>query len=260
MSSRTQEPAPSGAPPEEGLSAEQLASRRARRRAADRQSHRRLLTRVGAPAALAVLVVVALVLAARSGSGQEPPAPVADPVPSGGLAATPPARAVVMARIGRLDLRLPVGREQVTAVLFHPIMTPGGVPLTPADGLDHHTAGGDDGAPSAGVDVGAPVGTTVYSPVDGVVTAVIPFRVQGRPEGLEIALTPNGLPDVVVRVAHIEPTADGVVPEVGQAVGAGRTVLGRVRDLSRISSMEIARYTADAGNHVAIEVVRLASG
>ena len=57
--------------------------------------------------------------------------------------------------------------------------------------------------------------------------------------------TPAGMPDVAVSVTHVEPGPDGAVPRVGSAVGAGRTVLGRVRDMSRVENPAIARYTND---------------
>jgi hypothetical protein len=37
-------------------------------------------------------------------------------------------------------------------------------------------------------------------------------------------------------------------------------VLGRIRDFSSVGPQQIARYTADAGNHVHIEVVRSGVG
>ncbi|NBQ44299.1 MAG: hypothetical protein EBU23_18025 [Mycobacteriaceae bacterium] len=96
--------------------------------------------------------------------------------------------------------------------------------------------------------------------MDGVVTAVSPYRVLGSPEGLGIVITPSGMPDVAVNVTHVEPGPDGAVPRVGSAVGAGRTVLGRVRDMSRVETPAIARYTNDAGNHVTVELLRQTTG
>ena len=43
-------------------------------------------------------------------------------------------------------------------------------------------------------------------------------------------------------------------------MGAGRTVLGRVRDLSRATTFDIARFTNDAGNNVQVELVRQTTG
>jgi len=220
---------------------------------------------VVAPAVLVAVVIAAIVLAfydtGSGGDGAVQSGQVASPVPPSAVADAPAPQRVVLGRAGQVEVVLPVPAKQVTAVLFHAVAEPGAVNMAPASGVAHNVASDEDGAPgTAGVDVGAPAGTTVYSPVDGVITAVMPHRIAGRPEGLEMVITPAGVPDVAVRVNHIEPGPDGVVPRVGTAVGAGRTVLGRVRDLSRVARFDIARYTNDAGNNVQVELLRQATG
>jgi len=247
------------------LTRDELSWRRALRRQTDRHESSHVLRTVVAPAVLAVAVIVAIVFAATGGDGAggTAVAPVASPVPPSGItaAAAAPQR-VVMARSGRLEVVLPVVDTQVTAVYFRAAGDPGGIGMTEASGLPHVVTQDESasGAPRAAVDVGAPAGSVVYSPVDGVVTAVSPYRVLGSPEGLCIILTPAGMPDVAVSVTHVEPGPDGAVPRVGSAVGAGRTVLGRVRDMSRIETPAIARYTNDAGNHVTVELLRQTTG
>lgn len=220
---------------------------------------------VVAPAVLVAMVIAAIVLAfydtGSGGDGAVQSGQVASPVPPSAVADAPAPQRVVLGRAGQVEVVLPVPAKQVTAVLFHAVAEPGAVNMAPASGVAHNVASDEGGAPgTAGVDVGAPAGTTVYSPVDGVITAVMPHRIAGRPEGLEMVITPAGVPDVAVRVNHIEPGPDGVVPRVGTAVGAGRTVLGRVRDLSRVARFDIARYTNDAGNNVQVELLRQATG
>jgi hypothetical protein len=61
-------------------------------------------------------------------------------------------------------------------------------------------------------------------------------------------------------VSHIEPGPDGIVPQVGTAVGAGRTVIGRVRDLSRSATFDLSRYTNDAGDNVQVDLMRQTTG
>jgi hypothetical protein len=68
------------------------------------------------------------------------------------------------------------------------------------------------------------------------------------------------MPDVAVSVTHVEPAPDGIVLQVGSAVGAGRTVIGRVRDMSRVETPAIAKYTNDSGNHIAVELLRQTTG
>lgn len=224
-----------------------------------------MLLTVVAPALVVAAVIAAIVLAFYDGGADGAvPAPagqLASPVPPPGIGDESAPPRVVLARAGQVEVVLPVAEKKVTAVLFHPVGEPGAINMAPAQGVSHNVLS-DDGGPAgtSGVDVGAPAGTTVYSPVDGVVTAVLPNRIAGRPEGLAVVITPTGVPDAAVRVSHIEPGPDGVVPQVGTAVGAGRTVLGRVRDLSRVATFEIARYTNDAGNNVQVDLLRQTTG
>ncbi len=244
------------------LSRDELKWRRDERRQADRHRSNRALNTVVAPALLAVAVIVAVVLAATWGgtAADAPVGPVASPVPAA-AGATAPQR-VVMGRSGRLEVVLPVAEKQVTAIYFHGLSDPGAIAMTPASGLTNKVTAedGSSGTLTSAVDVGATAGSVVYSPVDGVVTAVSPYRVFGRPEGLAIVLTPSGMPDVAVSITHVEPAPDGVVLQVGSAVGAGRTVIGRVRDMSRVETPAIASYTNDSGNHIAIELLRQTTG
>jgi murein DD-endopeptidase MepM/ murein hydrolase activator NlpD len=247
------------------LTRDQLRSRRDVRRESDRLHGHRLLLTVVAPAVLVAALIAAVVLAFyggdSTGEARAPAGQLASPVPPQGIAPAPAPQRVVLGRSGQVEVVLPVPRSQVTAVLFHPIAGPGALNMAPAAAVDHNVASDNGGAAgTAGVDVGAPAGTTVYAPVDGVITAVVPHRVAGRPEGLEIVITPLGVPGMAVRVSHIEPGPDGIVPQVGTAVGAGRTVIGRVRDLSRVATFALSRYTNDAGNNVQVELMRQATG
>lgn len=247
------------------LTRDQLRSRRAVRRQADQHQSNHVLLRVVAPAMLVAVVIAAVVLAFYDGGSQSeasaPAGQVAPPVPPSAMGQAGAPKRVVLARAGQVEVVLPVAPKQVTAVLFHPVEDAGGINMAPAAGVSHNVLSDDGGASgTSGVDVGAPAGTTVYSPVDGVVTAVIPHRISGRPEGLEIVITPSGVPDVAVRVSHLEPGPDGIVPRVGSPVGAGRTVLGRLRDLSRVATFDVARYTNDAGNNVQVDLVRQTTG
>lgn len=247
------------------LTRDELRSRRAVRRQADRHRSNSVLLRVVAPAVLVAVLIAALVLAFYDGgsdAGAEAPAgQLASPVPPAGIGEAPVTARVLLARAGQVEVVLPVPAKQVTAVLFHAVAEPGAIDMQPASGVPHEVLADDGGPPgTSGVDVGAPAGTTVYSPVDGVITAVIPNRIGGRPEGLAMVITPAGVPDAAVRVSHLEPGPDGAVPRVGTAVGAGRTVLGRVRDLSRAATFEIARYTNDAGNNVQVDMLRQPTG
>jgi hypothetical protein len=58
------------------------------------------------------------------------------------------------------------------------------------------------------------------------------------------------------RLTHLDDPASGPRPSVGEPVRAGVTPLGRVRDFSRVADQELAQFTADAGNHVHMELIR----
>lgn len=247
------------------LTRDELRSRRAVRRQSDQHQSHHVLKRVVAPAVLVAAVIAAIVLAFYDGDSAAesgaPPGQLASPVPPTGIGEDLAPQRVVLARAGQVEVVLPVPEKQVTAVLFHAIAEQGAINMAPAASVAHNVASDEGGEPgTAGVDVGAPAGTTVYSPVDGVITAVVPHHVAGRPEGLEIVITPAGVPDAAVRVSHIEPGPDGIVPRVGTAVGGGRTVIGRVRDLARSATFDLSRYTNDAGNNVEVDLMRQATG
>jgi murein DD-endopeptidase MepM/ murein hydrolase activator NlpD len=111
--------------------------------------------------------------------------------------------------------------------------------------------GGSGGASNSSLDVGAPTGTDVYSPLDGTVVGVTPYVVNGRKYGVRIDLQPQTSPSLVVSLTHLR--ADPSLT-VGSSVIAGVSKLGNVVDLSSVERQALARFTQDAGNHVSLEV------
>jgi len=75
--------------------------------------------------------------------------------------------------------------------------------------------------------------------------------VNGRKYGDRIDIQPAQAPAVVVSLTHVAALAQLVV---GAAVTASQTRLATVKDLSSVEEQALARYTNDAGNHVALEV------
>jgi murein DD-endopeptidase MepM/ murein hydrolase activator NlpD len=245
------------------LTREQLAARRATRR----QRERRRRTVLLAAALLPIAAAAALAATIASGSGGSDASPVAvsptravaDPIPAAGLAPEKLPEDVTVATADGVDVKLPVPRRSITAVAYHAVETPSAVPLDPQGGVDYQIAPrrGRPGSETAAVDIGAPAGTTVYSPVDGVVVSVVdPYVVLGKPAGYALLVSPSRAAGLLVRITHLDdPRADDR-PPVGKALRAGRTVIGRVADLSGIAQQELAQFTNDAGNHVHVEVVR----
>src|SRR5262249_31693929 len=102
-----------------------------------------------------------------------------------------------------------------------------------------------------GLDVGAPAGTSVYSPVDGRVVGVTPYIVDGRAFGDRIDIQPSRAPSVVVALTHLDAPKS---LSVRSMVTAAQSLIGTVTDLSKVEGQALARYTNDAGNHVALAV------
>lgn len=239
------------------LTREQLAARRGpnRQRVAQRRRRRRTLTIACAP--LLVVGLIALVLGLTSG-GSDPgqAAGIASPVvaASPGTGDGPPS--LVIARAEGVEIQLPVQPERLTAVGFHPLDT-ATIPLEPTDSVEHGELSrqGRDGPQTASVDVGAPAGTPVYAPVDGVITGVSDYVVRGSVEGYEIGIEPAAAPGLVVRMSHVEPYPPAEPVEVGEAVTAGETIVGQVRDFSEVAEQQLSELTSDSGNHVNIDLV-----
>lgn len=234
------------------------AGRAARSRRGLRRDRRALIS---AAIPIAAVAILALVLSlGRGGTASEAAGPLATPVapPAQSAAGSPPPE-VVIARGEGVEVLLPVNPDRVTAVMFHPVNDPDGVALEGTRAFEIHQAGRGDrtGPETAGLDVGAPAGTTVYSPVDGVVASVSDYVVSGRIEGYEVVLTPSvAASGLVLRLTHLDEPVNAERPSVGTPVRAGMTPLGRVRDFTPVARQEIAQFTSDSGNHVHMELAR----
>jgi hypothetical protein len=238
-----------------------------RRRVERRQARAaRRARRVALLVLLSAAFLVALGLTAF-GSGTERTSVI---IPGPSLATVAQTRPIpeVVALRGPVRLQLPISQHRLTAIGYHAAHD-GAVSLHPVghqanEGLVqrivHGIFGGGGGSPSwyqlggggtSALDVGAPVGSDVYSPVDGTVVAIRPFVVEGKPYGSEIDIQPQTAPSLVVAVTQL--VSDPALT-VGTAVVSGATKLGRVADLAAIERQALARYTNDAGNHVTVEV------
>ena len=107
------------------------------------------------------------------------------------------------------------------------------------------------GGPLRTLDVGAVAGTDVYSPVDGTVVAIREQIVSGKVVGAEVELRPAAAPSLVVSIQNVE--SDPALT-VGANVAAGSSKLGTVTNISRHERQALARYAAEGGNNVALQV------
>ncbi|MEX2613250.1 MAG: hypothetical protein WD380_06720, partial [Gaiellaceae bacterium] len=174
----------------------------------------------------------------------------------------------VLATVGNLRVQSPVAQGGVTAVGFHG-SDEGALVLRPVgpqanEGLLARLWRQITGSSRRGlawyqlesgalrtIDVGAVAGTDVYSPVDGTVIAIRDHLVSGRTVGAEIELRPTAAPSLVLALQNVRPDT---ALTVGANVAAGSSKLGRVADISRFEDQALARFAADGGNNVSIEV------
>lgn len=238
------------------------------RRRVERQRVRaaRRARRVALLVVLSAVFLVALGLTAFGGTTSR----TAETIPTkslGTVAQTQPIPEIVAQR-GAVRLQLPISQGRLTAIGYHSA-NDGALTLQPighqanegvVQRIVHGIFGGGGGSPrwyqlagggSSALDVGAPVGSDVYSPVDGTVLGIHPFVVEGKQYGSEIDIQPQTAPGLVVAVTQL--VADPALT-VGMAVASGATKIGRVANLATVEQQALARYTNDAGNHVTVEV------
>ncbi len=222
---------------------------------------------------LIVLLAVGLVVLLLSafGGSSSPTQTTAAPASASRLLPAGPPLPEIVARLGTLHLQLPVSQSRVTAIGFQG-GSEGALALSPLgtqanEGLlkrvVHSIVGGSSGRPrwyqlpgglgpsSSSVDVGAPAGADVYSPVDGTIVAIDDVILNDHVYGSRIDIQPTGAPSLVVSVSHVRVDPSLVV---GSSVTAASSKLGSVVDFTHAERQALARYTNDSGNHVVIEV------
>ena len=222
-------------------------------------------------AGLLLLASVALVtlLLTAFGSGSHAVVPTSAPAPATRLLPAGPPSPQVLALQGSIRLLQPVSR--VTAIGYH-ASGDGALPMRPvgrqvnqglvgrvarslfgsgSGNLRYYVLGGGTGPATTSLDVGAPVGTDVYSPVDGTVVGITPYVLAGKHMGARIDIQPSGNPSLVVSLTHLRPDPN---LNVGATLTATASKVGTVIDFASVERQALARVTQDAGNHVAIEV------
>jgi hypothetical protein len=216
--------------------------------------------------AVAILALTAFDDSTTDGSAA---APVPAPLP---VTSAPP-EPQVLATVGNLRVQSPVAQGGVTAIGFHG-SDEGALVLQPVgpqanEGLLARLWRQITGSSKKGfawyqlesgeprtLDVGAVAGTDVYSPVDGTVVAIRDHVVSGKVVGAEIELRPTSAPSLVVALQNVRTDPRLTV---GANVAAGASKLGRVVDIRRFEEQALARFAADGGNNVSIEVYPSAS-
>ena len=170
---------------------------------------------------------------------------------------------------GSLRIQMPVAQSRVTAVGYH-ATSGGAMALSPVGrqanagllariarrllgtggtGLSYYLLGGSDGPATAVLNVGAPPGTDVYAPVDGTVVGITDYVISGRKRGARIDIQPSGAASIVVSLTHLRPDPGADVSARRSPRRARRS--GRCSTSPNVERQALARYTNDAGNHVA---------
>ena len=258
------------------------APRQPRRSArAPRRDVRRARRRAALLALLAIAAVITLSLTAFSGSPAVVPA--SQLVPASRLLPPGPPSPQVVATQGALRLQLPIARSQVTAIGYHgagdsvlaldpisylvvprvlaPIGHQGnrgffsrlvhGIFGGGGSGLTFYLLDGGSGPSTGELDVGAAPGTDVYAPVDGTIVGLTPYILDGRSYGERIEIQPSDAPSLVVALTNLRPDPSLTV---GSTVASATSKLGAVLPLSKVEKQALARFTQDAGDHVAVTV------
>jgi hypothetical protein len=247
------------------MSAPPASGRELQRRRQRQYARRR---RIALAVVLATVTGITLLLSAFGGGGRPASELGAAPASARLLPAGPPAVQAV-AHLGTLAIEFPVNQSRTTAIGYYD-SSDGALTLDPIgtqanagllSRLWHWIAGGGSGSlrwymlgggttPSA-LEVGAPAGTDVFAPVNGIIVGINKVMLNGAPHGDTIEIQPSSAPSLVVSVSTIVPDPSLVV---GATVNADATKLGEVLNLAPFETQALARYTTDAGNHVLIEV------
>jgi murein DD-endopeptidase MepM/ murein hydrolase activator NlpD len=247
-------------------------------RAAAREETRARVRRARRTTALVVAACVCLVLLLLTafGTGGVASRVTRGPAPADRLLPAGPPRPQVVALQDTLRIQMPIDQSRVTAIGYHasgsdvlalePVGTQQNAGIVKrlfhrlfgqsGSDLQYYELSGGVGPQTGGLDVGAPVNTDVYAPVDGSVIAISDMIVNGKAYGVRIDIQPSGSPGVVITLENLKPDP---ALTVGSAVSSGRTKIGRIIDLSSVEQAALARFTQDKGQHVHIEV-RPASG
>jgi len=233
-----------------------------RRKAAPHRTRRLVVLVVVLGALFGTLLITAFGQGATREPSQALPGPASRLLPVG-----PPTPLTVALHSG-LRIQLPIAQGRVTAIGYHS-SGDGALPLSPLgrqgnEGalarLAHKIFGGGHGGfvyyqlgggETAVLDVGAAPGTDVYAPVDGTIVGISDYILNGQTYGSRIDIQPSAAPSLVVSLTQLTPDP---ALTVGSTITASSTKVGRVIDLSGVEAQALARYTQDAGNHVAIEL------
>jgi murein DD-endopeptidase MepM/ murein hydrolase activator NlpD len=244
----------------------------------ERSARRKQIRRRRFGALVLVVTLVFLAVWAAIALPTATPAKVPEMAVRMTFGATPATDQVVIARVNEVPVLLPVPGDATTAVAYHPVGSPDAVAFSPegecvsgggiarrlADifksggGLQYYLIDGNGGEASpqtAGLSVGAVPGSSIVSPVDGVVVAVKEYKLLGRHADVQVDIRLAADPTLMLVLTHVE----DVQVEPGEQVVAGETPIGAVRAFDRELDQALRRFTSDNGDHAQLMVLRVTS-
>lgn len=214
---------------------------------------------------IAGIVIVTTAMDTTEQVGTQSLRPESAPVPA------PEQGHPAFARLGERNILLPVSADDATIVAYQAVSDERAIPLTPIGdqananalvrffravfssdpAIRYYLIDGAEGEPTTSVMVGALAGSDVRAPISGVVTGVKEYLLYGKYADVQIDIRPEKSSGIKVSLLFI---ADPVV-SIGEAVTAGETLLGKVRECPEELGQALAEYTHDSGAHVHLQVV-----
>ncbi|RJQ43246.1 MAG: hypothetical protein C4534_08625 [Gaiellales bacterium] len=220
-----------------------------------------------------MFILAAIALTLIIVSSRDDPTPLLDEetiAASQELASTETPLQVPLAAAGELELMLPVVGQSVTAIGYHPVEDDDVISLKPEGkqvnasvisgigqildddgGIGYYVMDEDSKvSPTTSMDVGAPYGTFVYTPVDGTIVGIKTYEFAGKCPDTEVRIQPLNQSNMVVVMTHL----GNIEATLGQPVKAGVTRIGSINKLDDCLTHKISEFTSDSGNHVHIQV------
>lgn len=178
----------------------------------------------------------------------------------------------VFGRVEEKNLLLPVAADATSIIAYHSANDETSVALTPlgervdgnlvARGVERVIAGTSDiryhvlegrgriVTETGAVDIGAAAGSVITSPVTGEVVSVKAYRLYGKYDDYQIDIRPKSQSDVIVSLLLV----DSPQVHINQAVEAGRTAIGVVREPIPELAERLIPLTGDTGSHLHLQV------
>ena len=177
---------------------------------------------------------------------------------------------------GQMEITLPVSKENFSALAFHSAYNPHAYNLTPvgrkintkkmskakARKLLRNTENlsyvvmdrsGRNGRKLSAIDLGAEALSKVKAPISGSVALVKKYKLYSYLDDYEVHILPLGYRDRHMVIIHIT----DIRVKKGDSLSRGKTVIGRVRQLSKQMKTQLREYSKDRGDHIHLQINKI---